>query len=95
MERNRKFSRLITYVYVVPRDRVAAEVSERDVNLNHTCHLLPLNSQFFWGYVERLVFWPIVLPCGDAVAVLGKNIWGLAPDHLGATTAKRNYYRTN
>jgi len=29
--------------------------------------------------------------------VLGKYIWGegLAPHHLEATTAKRNYYRTN
>ena len=37
-----------------------------------------------------------VLVLGKPVAVLGKNIWGAWPLIIWeATTAKRNYYRTN
>ena len=37
-----------------------------------------------------------VLGLGKPVAVLGKNIWGAWPLIIWeATTAKRNYYRTN
>ena len=36
------------------------------------------------------------LGLGKSVAVLGKNIWGAWPLIIWeATTAKRNYYRTN
>ena len=36
------------------------------------------------------------LGLGKPVAVLGKNIWGASPLIIWeATTAKRNYYRTN
>ena len=44
--------------------------------------------------IETLVL--LFLVVAKAVAVLGKNIWGAWPLLIWeATTAKRNYYRTN
>ena len=58
-----------------------------------TGHVLGLGLE---GQVLGLGLGRRVLRLGKPVAVLGKNIWGAWPLIIWeATTAKRNYYRTN